>query len=84
MTIIGSIIFGALAFYLFYEHDKKMNQNFMNFLIRFDQLDAKVQFLEYENENKDETIKDLYNEINSLEDRIYELEKPYQKSIFDE
>ncbi|MEN8320111.1 MULTISPECIES: hypothetical protein [Acinetobacter] len=84
MTIIGWIIFGALALYFSNAHDKKMNENFTNFLIRFDQLDAKIQSLEFDNDTKDETIKDLYEMIDSLKDRIYELEKPYRESFFDD
>lgn len=83
MGFIGVIVAGCVLWWLAHQHDKKMNENFMHFLIRFENIEQRVQDLEIDIENKDETIKELEERVRDLNERIFELEKPYQKSFFD-
>ena len=84
MFVFGSIVAGCFLWWLAHQHDKKMNENFMNFLIRFENIEQRVRDLEIDIENKDGTIKDLEERVRDLNERIFVLEKPYQKSIFDD
>lgn len=84
MEIIGWIAVGAILFYMANRHDKKMNENFMNMLIKHENLEERVQTLEYYNQDKDKTIEHLQERVRDLEDRVFELEKPHQRSILDD
>lgn len=63
--------------------EKKTNENSMSFLIRIESLESKVQELEVINEYSEKDIQFLKEEIRELNERIYTLEKPYQRSEFD-
>ncbi|MDH2620537.1 hypothetical protein QDT42_08225 [Acinetobacter baumannii] len=63
--------------------EKKMKENSMNFLIRIESLESKVQELEVINEYSEKDIEFLKDEIRELNERIYTLEKPFQRSEFD-
>ncbi|WP_457970642.1 hypothetical protein [Acinetobacter calcoaceticus] len=84
MGIIGLIVAGCVLWWLAHQHDKKMNENFMNFLIRFENIEQRNQELEIFNDNNEEEIKYLKEKVRELNERVYELEKPYQKSVFDD
>lgn len=74
MGVIGTIIVGGILWWLAHQHDKKMNENFMNFLIRFENLENRAQELEISNEYKDRDIKDLEEKVRDLEERIFKFE----------
>lgn len=84
MVIISWVIVGAWLFYLANRHDKKMNENFINIEIKSHALEERIQHLEYDNQDKDKTIEYLRDDIKDLRERIYELEKPYQRSTLDD
>lgn len=77
MEVIGWIAFGCVVWYLASQHDKKMNENFMNFLIRFEKIEQRVQELEILNELKDKDIIDLEDRIRDLEERLSHFENPH-------
>ena len=58
-------------------------QDTLNFLIRIESLESKVQELEVINEYSEKDIEFLKDEIRELNERIYTLEKPFQRSEFD-
>ncbi|HFD2140499.1 TPA: hypothetical protein ACF2EA_000211 [Acinetobacter baumannii] len=74
---------GAVIWWTLDQLEKKMNENFMNFLIRIESLESKVQELEVINEYYEKDIEFLKEEVRELNERIYTLEKPYQRSEFD-
>ena len=84
MNILGLIIGGFVLWWFAHQHDKKMNENFMNFLLRFERIEQRVQDLEIFNKNNEEEIKYLKERVRELNERVYELEKPYRKNIFDD
>ncbi|MCM8510906.1 hypothetical protein J0904_02230 [Acinetobacter bereziniae] len=84
MTIIGWIVFGLFIFFLAKRNDEKMDENFMNMAIRLDYLENRIHDLEISNRNNDETIKYQEKTIRDMSERIFELEKPYQKSFLDD
>ncbi|MGL2989175.1 hypothetical protein ACSVHR_03055 [Acinetobacter nosocomialis] len=77
MEFVGWIIFGCVVWYLASQHDKKMNDNFMNFLIRFEKIEHRVQELEILNELKDKDINDLEDRIRNLEEKLCKYENPH-------
>lgn len=84
MEILGWIVAGFIFWWTAHQHDKKMNENFMNFLIRIENLEYRSQELELLNDNKDDEILVLKERIIDLNERLFQLEKPYQKSIIDD
>ncbi len=78
MSIFGWIGLGILFYFILSNHDKKMNKNFMNFLIRFEAIEHRVQELEILNDSQDNEIQDLKEKIRDLNERLFELEKPYR------
>lgn len=77
MEVIGWLAFGCVVWYLASQHDKKMNEKFMNFLVRFEKIEHKVQELEILNELKDKDIIDLEDRIRDLEERLSHFENPH-------
>ncbi|MFG0661784.1 hypothetical protein ACF8DZ_11290 [Acinetobacter sp. WSY_1] len=77
MEVIGWLAFGCVVWYLASQHDKKMNENFMNFLVRFEKIEHRVQELEILNELKDKDIIDLEDRIRDLEKRLSHFENPH-------
>lgn len=84
MGILGWIIGGCVLMWFAMRHDKKVNENFVNFLIRIESLEYRSQELELLNESKDDEILDLKEKIRDLNERLFQLEKPYQRSIIDD
>ncbi|MGX2713610.1 hypothetical protein [Acinetobacter baumannii] len=59
--------------------EKKMKENSMNFLIRIESLESKVQELEVINEYSEKDIEFLKDEIRELNERIYTLENLFKE-----
>lgn len=74
MTTLGAIIFGAVLWWFAYQHDKKMNENFLNFSIRCDYLEKKVEELEIINEYQERDIKELEENVRDLKERLFKFE----------
>ncbi|MFX9712878.1 hypothetical protein ABTO95_07380 [Acinetobacter baumannii] len=49
----------------------------MNFLIRFERIEHRVQELEILNESKDRDINDLEDRIQKLEEKLFKYENPH-------
>lgn len=74
MEIFGWIVFACLVWYLASQHDKKMNENFLNFSIRCDYLEKRVEDLEIINEYKERDIKELEENVRDLKERLFKFE----------
>lgn len=74
---------GVILWWCLDQLEKKVNDNSMTFLIRIENLETKMQELEIINEYKEKDIEFLKEEVRELNERIYTLEKPYQRSEFD-
>ncbi|MFW2042660.1 hypothetical protein ACG94V_21050 [Acinetobacter sp. ULE_I001] len=77
MEILGWIVGACILMWFAMRHDKKMNENFLNFSIRVDLLENRIQNLEISNNDKDRTIDDLEKKIRDLNERLFQFEKPY-------
>lgn len=84
MSIFGWIIITCIFLWFAHQNDKKMDENFLNSSIRTDFLEKRIEELEISNRYNEESIEHLRTQVRDLNERIYELEKPYQKSIFDD
>lgn len=84
MVIISWILIVCILVWSATRYDKKMNENFINFAVRADFLENRVQSLEILNKENEDSILEHKKMIRELSDRIFELEKPYQKSMFDD
>lgn len=84
MVIISWILIVCILVWSATRYDKKMNDNFINFAVRADFLENRVQSLEILNKENEDSILEHKKMIRELSDRIFELEKPYQKSMFDD
>lgn len=78
MSFIGWIVAGCIFLYAAHQHDKKMNENFMNFLIRFEKNEYRIQELEILNESQEKDIEDLRDKIRYLEEKLFKYENPYK------
>lgn len=84
MSLLVFIIAGFIIWWLAHQNDKKMDENFFNLSMRCDYLEKRVEELEASNKQNDEDIEYFKRKVNNLSQRIHELEKPYQNSIFDD
>jgi hypothetical protein len=66
------------------QNDKKMDENFLNLSLRCDYLEKRVEELEASTRQNEEDIECYKRKVNTLSQRLHELEKPYQNSIFDD
>lgn len=77
MNLFLFIVVGCIVWYVAHQHDKKMNENFMNFLIRFEKSEYRIQELEILQKSQEKDIEDLRGRIRDLEERIFNYENPY-------
>lgn len=84
MSIFGWIGLGILFYFILSNHDKKMNENFRNFLSRIENLEYKIQEMEIANNLKDKYADGLEKQVIDLKRRVFEVEKPYQRGILDD
>lgn len=74
MGVFGWIAIGCIVWYLASQHDKKMNENFLNLSIRCDFLEKRVKDLEIINEYNEREIKDLEENVRDLKERLFKFE----------
>ncbi|OJU55281.1 MAG: hypothetical protein BGN93_19685 [Acinetobacter sp. 39-4] len=84
MSLFVFIVAGCIMWWLAHQNDKKMNENFFNFSLRCDYLEKRVEELEASTRQNEEDIEYYKRKINTLSQRIHELENPYQNSNFDD
>ncbi|MDB0280629.1 hypothetical protein CTY88_03955 [Acinetobacter seifertii] len=77
MSLFSTLVVGVIFWWAAHQYNKKMNENFMNFLIRFEKIEHRVQELEILNELKDKDINDLEDRIRKLEERLFDYENPH-------
>lgn len=84
MSLFVFIVAGCIAWWLARQNDKKMDENFLNLSLRCDYLEKRVEELEASTRQNEEDIEYYKRKVNTLNQRLHELEKPYQNSIFDD
>lgn len=74
MGIFGWIVIACILWWAAHQYDKKINENFMNFLIRFENIEQRVHDLEIDIESKEQAIKDLEGKNRDLNERLFKFE----------